>query len=217
MHVKLKTRIITQACQSGKDYFLEIRLKNIYFVEIIMQKRITYLRCHVTKSSCLTRHVIWILCLDASNTKVSNLHGSCLIKKHVFRLHISVHNFLWVKITQPAQYILSTSTTRVLIVAGIKGYELLIDVDKADADPLARSRASWTTTLKASFFLRFFIRYVFSAPPARYSTTTQQTLVGIPRRPFSVWIVRPVAPIVAPINCKESFCIRKCYREDSAG
>ena len=48
-----------------------------------------------------------------------------------------------------------------------------------DRYPLARSSASWMTTLKANFLLLFFIRKDFSVPPARYSTTTQQILLGM--------------------------------------
>jgi len=69
-----------------------------------------------------------------------------------------------------------------------------------DKYPLARSSASWTTTLKANFLLLFFIRKDFSVPPARYSTTTQQILLGMLIRPLSVCICNSEDPIVAPIN-----------------
>jgi hypothetical protein len=56
------------------------------------------------------------------------------------------------------------------------------------------------TTLKANFLLLFFIKKDFNAPPGRYSTTTQQILLGRLIRPFPVCICNSEDPIVAPIN-----------------
>lgn len=70
--------------------------------------------------------------------------------------------------------------------------------------PLERSKASWTTILKDSFFLEFLIKYFLSVPPGRYSTTTQQAREG---REFwaafevlFVGILRSEVPIEAPTN-----------------
>ena len=52
------------------------------------------------------------------------------------------------------------------------------NVRKIGAHPLERSKASWTTTLKASFLRLFLIKNCFSVPPGRYSTTTQHALEG---------------------------------------
>lgn len=63
------------------------------------------------------------------------------------------------------------------------------------------------TTLKASFFLLFLNRKFFSVPPGRYSTTTQQALVGWELRPSIdesfEGIFKFEAPIEAPTNCKQ--------------
>lgn len=68
--------------------------------------------------------------------------------------------------------------------------------------PRARSSASWSTTLKANFFLWFLMRNDLRVPPGRYSTTTQQRFRGMPMKPFSVCMLRSGVPIAAPINWK---------------
>lgn len=71
--------------------------------------------------------------------------------------------------------------------------------------PLERSKASWITIFKGSFFCLFLIRYCFKVPPGRYSTTTQQALAGSEFGGSFEGVFDGIlsleVPIDAPTNC----------------
>jgi hypothetical protein len=87
--------------------------------------------------------------------------------------------------------------------------------ESSRAYPLERSKASWITTLKASFFRLFLIKNFFRVPQGRYSTTTQHALEGRELRPsiegFLEGILRFEVPIEAPTNCNQNLQKEKNY------
>ena len=155
-----------------------------------------YLWGHVTKGSGFPSHVSWILSFNSSNTKISNFQCSMSIKQHIFCFNITVYDLLWVKIAQTAKLEQTHSISTQLHTTS--------NNDWSSSYPRERSKASWITILKASFFLLFLIKNFFSVPPGRYSTTTQHALEGTGLRPslemLFEGILRSDVPIEAPIN-----------------
>lgn len=58
------------------------------------KKRNKYLGSHVTKSASFTCHILGILSLNTSNTKISNFEIPIGIQQHVLSFDIPMHDFL---------------------------------------------------------------------------------------------------------------------------